>query len=214
MAEILTALNFCKMWDDYNNLAKRLEKLTVQFGELFGNDSSRVDQLFRYASNKEQGGKDALLEFKIEEVFNLYVKKAWGKYDLTAHSKDTLKGLKVRPLDEDAQDFLSENEIMLLTEKDAEGYTDKLIKLVHSRARLKILLTHCANKEIRKELLGNYSRTIAHFNKRYPENKMTEYLLISGKKKNGAVIWKKFMLDNKGAVQMIPNRGRRKTHSK
>lgn len=68
MAEILTALNFCKMWDDYNNLAKRLEKLTVQFGELFGNDSSRVDQLFRYASNKEQGGKDALLEFKIEEV--------------------------------------------------------------------------------------------------------------------------------------------------
>jgi len=103
-------------------------------------------------------------------------------------------------------------EIIIEHENDFKSCWQEMTKLTYRKARLKVLITYNKpnengkeHREILEVLRTNFRDIIMQANREFPENEMTQYILIIGQKVyiNKYLKWDYFAFDIKGNCKVI-----------
>lgn len=93
--------------------------------------------------------------------------------------------------------FPTSYEVLIEHENDVKRAYEEMFKLTYFRAYLKVLVTYIWDPsgdemwpEVHKQLSRNFESIIKQTNEKYPENVDTSYILITGQRISGKLIWK------------------------
>ncbi|MCD4697736.1 MAG: hypothetical protein K8S16_16045 [Bacteroidales bacterium] len=182
----INAINFIKCWKEFDNK----ESLIKYWDE--PKWTERIIGPRKSTRKKSPLGKFLEDYFDKENIVKLKYLTENYKIDLVLSSCgndnfeiNDIEGNKLK-----IEDFYPRSySILVEHENDIRTCWEEMAKLTYFKARLKVLITYNDslkrdeyNERVSKEICENFEKIIMQSNSIYPENDLTEYLLIIGNK--------------------------------
>jgi len=195
MNKILDIDTFIQCWKSFTE--KNKDQLLTKY-----DGSDRTSYIF--GGDKSTSDSSPFGHYFVEYFDNAYsYRKEDGLVDLEIFkSREFVKDIYEVTKGSDNKKLSLENyprnyEVLIKHENDISRAHEGMFRLTNFRAYLKVLVTHIWDPsgdemwaEVHKRLSKNFESIIKQTNEKYPENVETNYVLITGQRISGKLIWK------------------------